>query len=160
LTGLCAAYFWKTSPITPILDLLNTLAKGYSMMEIIREASGKGCPHRALRWVHPKKITFRETLTPKILTEEEPVRGIEPPPCKFVHHRCRARSGYDTRAGIMQVRAWLYHFKNYAIRDWMGFAEVYGMPLRICKHEPGASKADREALIRTETSTVNCEGFE
>ncbi|MGA2403417.1 MAG: hypothetical protein ABSG91_17205, partial [Syntrophobacteraceae bacterium] len=40
LTGLCAAYFWKTSPVTPILDLLNTLAKGYSMMETTWEGSG------------------------------------------------------------------------------------------------------------------------
>jgi hypothetical protein len=51
-TGLCAAYFWKTSPITPILDLLNTLAKGYSMMEIIREASG-GVSHTIQTWLLP-----------------------------------------------------------------------------------------------------------
>ena len=29
--------------------------------------------------MHPTKITFRETVTPKILTEEKPVRGIDPP---------------------------------------------------------------------------------
>jgi phage gp29-like protein len=33
------------------------------------------------------------------------------------------------------------------MRDWTGFAEVCGMPLRIGKYEPGASRADREALI-------------
>ncbi len=30
----------------------------------------------------------------------------------------------------------------------MGFAEVYGMPLRVGKYEPGATRADREALIQ------------
>ncbi|MEN6439783.1 MAG: DUF935 family protein [Syntrophobacter sp.] len=30
----------------------------------------------------------------------------------------------------------------------MGFAEVYGMPLRIGRYEPGATRADREALTR------------
>jgi hypothetical protein len=55
--------------------------------------------------------------------------GIDPPPFKFVHHRCRACSGYDTRAGIMRVCASMYLFKNYALKDWMRFAEVYGIQL-------------------------------
>ncbi|MGA2404002.1 MAG: DUF935 family protein, partial [Syntrophobacteraceae bacterium] len=42
----------------------------------------------------------------------------------------------------------MYQFKNYAVRDRVGFAEVYGMPLRVVKYEPGASKADRDALIK------------
>jgi len=31
----------------------------------------------------------------------------------------------------------MYLFKNYAIKGWIGFAEVYGMPLRVGKYEPG-----------------------
>jgi len=131
-----------------ILDLLDALPKGYSMMEILWEISSREVHIRKLRWVHPKKVTFHESLTPRILTELDPVRGIEPPPFKFVYHRCRARSGYDTRAGIMRVCAWMYLFKNYAVKDWVGFIEVYGMPLRIGRYEPGATRADREALIR------------
>lgn len=131
-----------------IVDLLDALPKGYSMMEILWEASSGEVGIRELDWIHPKKITFHDSLIPKILTVSEPVRGIEPPPFKFVYHRCRARSGYDTRAGIMRVCAWMYLFKNYAVKDWVGFAEVYGMPLRIGKYEPGTTRADRDALIR------------
>lgn len=131
-----------------VLDLLDALGKGYSMMEILWEASGGEVAVRGLRWVHPKRITFWDSLTPKILTEEEPIHGLDPPPFKFVYHRCRARSGYDTRAGIMRVCAWMYLFKNYAVKDWIGFAEVYGMPLRVGKYEPGATRADRDALIQ------------
>lgn len=131
-----------------ILDLLDALAKGYSMMEILWDVSGGESRIRSLRWVHPKKVTFWDSLTPKVLTVEEPVRGISPPPFKFVYHRYKARSGHDARGGILRVCAWMYLFKNYAIKDWVAFAEVYGMPLRIGKYEPGASKSDREALIR------------
>ena len=92
------------------------LPEGYSMVEILWDASEGDVGISGLRWVPPKRITFWETLTPKILTKEEPIRGIEPPPFKFVYHRCRARSRYDTRAGIMRVCA------------WMAFAEVDGMP--------------------------------
>lgn len=130
-----------------ILDMLDAIAKGYSMMEILWDVSGGEVGIRDLGWVPPRKITFSESLTPRVLTDDEPVRGIDPPPFKFVYHRYKARSGYDTRAGIMRVCSWMYLFKNYAVKDWIGFAEVYGMPLRVGKYEPGASKADREALI-------------
>jgi len=53
-----------------------------------------------------------------------------------------------TRAGMVCVCAWMYLFKNYAVKDWMGFAEVYGMPLRVGKYASGASRSDGEALIR------------
>lgn len=131
-----------------ILDLLDALAKGYSMMEILWDVSEGQSLIRNLRWIHPKKVTFWNSITPKVLTEKEPVRGIDPPPFKFVYHRYKARSGHDVRGGILRVCAWMYLFKNYAIKDWVAFAEVYGMPLRIGKYEPGASKADREALIQ------------
>ncbi|MCE5336957.1 MAG: DUF935 domain-containing protein, partial [Desulfobacteraceae bacterium] len=130
-----------------ILDLLDAIAKGYSMLEILWEESGGEIGIRCLNWIPAKRITFTESLAPRIRTEDEPVRGMDPPPFKVVYHRYKARSGYDTRAGIMRVCAWMYLFKNYAVKDWIGFAEVYGMPLRVGKYEPGASKADRDALV-------------
>jgi phage gp29-like protein len=131
-----------------VLDLLDALAKGYSVLEILWEASEKQASIRALPWVHPKKATFRDSNTLRVLTEDEPVRGIELPPFKFVYHRYKARSGHDNRGGILRVCAWMYLFKNYSIKDWVSFAEVCGMPLRVGKYEPGASKADKEALIQ------------
>ena len=105
------------------------------MMEIHWEVSAREVIIRGLRWVHPKKITFWGSLTPRVLTEEAPISGIDLPPFECVDHRCRARSGYDIRAGIMRVCAWMYLFKKYAVKDWGSFAEVYGMPLRVCKFE-------------------------
>jgi len=45
------------------------------------------------------------------------------------------------------VCAWMYLFKNYALKDWVAFAEVYGMPLRLGKYQPGASPEDKAALL-------------
>ena len=80
------------------------------MLEILWEASGGEVDIRGLRRVHPTKITFWDSLTRKVPTEEEAIRSIDPPPFKFVYHRCRTHSGYDTRAGIMRVCAWMYLF--------------------------------------------------
>ncbi len=149
IVRFCSAFLENLADLDEhILDLLDALSKGYSMMEILWDASEGEATIKSLNWIHPKRITFFESLSPRILTEEDPIRGVDPPPFKFVYHRCRARSGYDTRAGIMRVCAWMYLFKNYAVKDWMGFAEVYGMPLRVGKYEPGASRADRDALMQ------------
>lgn len=130
-----------------ILDMLDAIPKGYSMLELLWDTSGKEARPRDIKWVHPKKVTFWNSLTPRVLTEEEPVQGIDPPPFKFVYHRYKARSGYDTRAGILRVCAWMYLFKNYGIKDWLVFCEIYGMPLRVGKYEPGASSDDKKALL-------------
>lgn len=130
-----------------VLDLLDAVGKGYSMMEILWDVSGGEVVPAGLRWIHPKRVTFAFSMTPRILTEDDMARGIDPPPFKTVYHRYKARSGYDTRAGILRVCAWMYLFKNYDIKDWVAFAEVYGMPLRVGKYEPGASKEDKQALI-------------
>ncbi|MCE5242493.1 MAG: DUF935 domain-containing protein [Syntrophobacteraceae bacterium] len=130
-----------------ILDMLDALPKGYSVMEIMWDASSGLASISSLNWIHPKKITFWDSIHPRILTEEEPVRGVDPPGHKIVYHRYKARSGHDTRAGIMRVCAWMYLFKNFAIKDWAAFAEIFGMPIRIGKYEPGANRADKDALL-------------
>ena len=129
------------------LDMLDALAKGYSMNEILWDASGNQAVIRDIRWIHPKKVTFWDSIHPRVLTEEEPVRGVDPQPFKWVYFRHKARSGYDTRAGIMRVCAWMYLFKNYGIKDWVIFTEVFGQPLRVGKYDQGASQADKDALL-------------
>ena len=38
--------------------------------------------------------------------------------------------------------------KNYDLKDWVSFAEIYGLPLRLGKYAPGASDSDKAALMR------------
>lgn len=131
-----------------LLDMLDALAKGYSLHEILwDQSSGQAMP-RDLKWVHPKRLTFWDSLTPRVLTEEEPTHGVDLQPFKWVYHRHKARSGYDTRAGIMRTCTWMYLFKNYTIKDWVSFSETYGQPLRIGKYSPSATKEDKEALLQ------------
>lgn len=70
------------------------------------------------------------------------------PPNKVIIHRYKAKSGHPARAGILRVCAWMYLFKNYSIKDWVAFAEVYGMPLRLGEYNPGASEKEKADLTR------------
>jgi phage gp29-like protein len=131
-----------------LLDLLDAIAKGFALLEIMWEVAGGQARAVELRWIPQKRVTFAPDLQPRLLTPDAPWQGEEPPPWKVVYHRYKARSGQAPRAGALRVVAWMYLLKNYALKDWAAFNEVFGMPLRLGKYDPGAPAADREALIR------------
>jgi phage gp29-like protein len=72
--------------------------------------------------------------------------GVEPRPFQLAYHRYAARSGHDTRNGLLRVVAYMFLFKNFAVKDWVTFNEIFGMPLRLGKYDPSASKEDIAAL--------------
>jgi phage gp29-like protein len=130
------------------LDLLDAIGKGFALAEVIWEVAGGQAVVTELRWIPQKRVVFGDDLRPRLLTAESRWQGQEPPPWKVIYHRYKARSGYPTRAGVMRVVGWMYLLKNYALKDWAAFNEVFGMPLRLGKYDPAASPADREALVR------------
>jgi phage gp29-like protein len=67
-------------------------------------------------------------------------------------HVYGGKSGHPTRSALHRITAWWWMFKNYAVKDWLIFAEVYGMPLRLGKYPAGASKEDKDALIEAISS--------
>jgi phage gp29-like protein len=69
-------------------------------------------------------------------------------PFKFIIHRSKAKSGLPIRGGLARAAGWSYLFKNYILKDWVTFAEVYGQPLRLGKYGPGASDTDKQSLLR------------
>jgi phage gp29-like protein len=68
-------------------------------------------------------------------------------PFKFVVHVAKAKSGLPVRGGLARAAGWAYLFKNYALKDWVTFAEVFGQPLRLGKYGPGATESDKQALL-------------
>jgi phage gp29-like protein len=131
-----------------LLDLLDAVGKGFALSEISWDLADGRARVTELRWIPQKKITFRESLSPRLLTPQAPWQGEEPPSWKVIYHRYKARSGYASRAGVLRVVGWMYLLKNFALKDWAAFNEVFGMPLRLGKYDPTASPADREALVR------------
>ena len=130
-----------------MLDLLDAIGKGFAVSEIIWDVKKEKASIEQLIWRHQKKFIWNATQTElRLITDTNMYPGKELSPYKFVIHRYKARSGFPARAGILRVCAWMYIFKNYAIKDWITFAEVYGMPLRLGKYEPGTSETNKEAL--------------
>ncbi len=130
------------------LDLLDAIGKGCALSEIIWGTDGERSLVEELKWVPQKKLTFVEDLAPRLMTADGPWQGVPFPPWKVIYHRYKAKSGHDTRAGVLRVVGYMYLLKNYSLKDWAAFNEVFGMPLRLGKYDPASTPADRESLIQ------------
>lgn len=127
------------------LDLLDAVGKGYSVCEVDwTVADGVGI--RAIRHVHPKKFVIGDDGDFRLLTETEQSAGIRLAPNKFIVHAYHGRSGYPERAGVLRPVTWMYLFKRFGFRDWLIFAEAYGMPLRIGIFEATTTAENRQVL--------------
>lgn len=131
-----------------LFNLMDAIGKGYSVCEINWVTEEGKVLVDSIDWIHPKKISFADSFEPMLLTDREPLKGEPFPPWKILYWCYKARSGWDTRAGLLRVVALLFLMKNYALKDWAVFNEVFGMPLRLGKYDPAASAADREALYQ------------
>lgn len=129
-------------------DLLDAIGKGFAVSEIMWGYDEGHVVVREIKSRHQKRF-FWDSLDDsfKVRTKDA-TEGILLPANKFIVHRYKARSGHTSRAGILRVVAWMYLFKNYDLKDWVSFAEVYGLPLRLGKYAPGASEADKVALMQ------------
>ena len=130
------------------IDMLDAIGKGVSIMEIEWGVDRNGSNViEDIKYVHPKKLVWDyQTDEMKVCTREYP-SGISLPENKFVVHKYKAKSGHASRAGILRVVSWMYLFKNYDIKDWVSFCEVFGMPLRLGKYNASASDDDKKALM-------------
>jgi len=129
-------------------DLMDAVGKGFSVSEIIWGVSGKEIYVERLEWRHQKWFTFdQETGSElRLVTDSRPIEGEALPPGKFIVPMFQAKSGILARGGILRICAWMFLFKNYDVKDWVTFAEVFGMPMRIGKYPAGASDKDLEIL--------------
>lgn len=130
-----------------IVDILDSIGKGISFSELDWDYEKDHYTIKDIRWIHPKKF-YWDSITDeiKVRTKESP-EGTPLPENKFIVHKYKARSGHPSRQGILRVVAWMYLFKNYDVKDWVSFCEVFGMPLRLGKYEASASDADKNKLM-------------
>ncbi len=93
------------------------------------------------------RIAFDGAGRPRVLTKDAPYDGIELEADKFVVHAPHAVSGHPMRGGLMRSTALAYLAKHFSMKDWMVYAEVFGMPVRIGRYEPGATPEEKRELL-------------
>ena len=134
-----------------LIDILDAIGKGFSVCEINWELAENKIWVKSLEWIHQKRFTFysKDQMIlnyPKLLTDANPVYGEDLTPYKFVFHRHKARSGFTARGGLYRPVSWFYLFKNYDIKDWMVFNDLFAVPMRVGKYQAGATKTEKDVL--------------
>lgn len=134
-----------------ILDILDAVSKGYSVTEIMWSRSEElwwpvGFKHRPQRY-----FFFEREQLEEIRLENGTAEGEALEPYKFIDHRPHVFSGAPLAGGLARLVAAYHVFKGYAVKSWMTFAEVFGMPLRVGMYNQGASDADKQELMTAVT---------
>jgi phage gp29-like protein len=129
-----------------LFHIQDAIGKGYSVTEIIWEIDGDIWTPKRLAYRDPTFFEFDRLGETLLLRTEE---GPQPLDCyKYIIHRSSAKSGIPIRGGLARAAAWGYMFKNYTLKAWTMFLEVFGLPLRLGKYGQGASQQDKETLLR------------
>ena len=136
-----------------IEDVLDAVPKGFAALQIMWKMEGERIDVDRLEWTHQKHFRFGKGSDPRAdmneirrLTEDNRVEGLELEPNKWVIALVKARSGHPARTSILRTCTWMYLFKNFDIKAWLQFAEVFGMPLRVGKYNAATGDEEKKAL--------------
>lgn len=129
-------------------DLLDGLGKGFSVVEIIWNRNASRWTPQRYEWRDPHFFQFDQVTRREIRLRDEadPVNGLPLTPYGFIRHVPRLKSGIPIRGGFARLAAWAFMCKGYTVKDWLAFAEVFGMPLRLGKYGNGATEVDKDVL--------------
>lgn len=127
---------------------VDALGKAYAVSELVWDRSGREWQptYRARdpRWFMYDRETGREL---RLRDEADMMNGLPLAPYKFIVHEPRIRSGLPIRGGLARLAAVAYMCKAWSWRDWMSFADIYGLPMRVGKYGPNASADDIAKLM-------------
>lgn len=98
--------------------------------------------------VEHNRWTFDEQGLPRLRTEENQYPGIrlEGPPGSWWW--CPQQHRLTQRAGLMRTVSWWAVFKRMSVRDWIVFAEKFGLPIVLGQYQEMASDETRRVLLQ------------
>lgn len=130
-------------------DLLDGLGKGYSVCEIGWQTTASKWTPANYTWRDPRYFVYAQHNPHELrIRDEKDMFGIPMPAYKFIIHTPRLKTGIPIRGGLARLAAISYMCKAYTIKDWLTFAEIYGVPMRLGKYGSGANKDDIATLKR------------
>lgn len=132
-----------------VKNMLDALGKGFSAIEIIWDTSGKQWQPIDLKWRDPRFFMFDtwSLSTLRLRDESDVVNGVELSPFKWIVHYPEIKTGIPIRGGLARLASFAHMAKSYALKDWLAFAEVFGIPIRVGRYPASASSADQAKLL-------------
>lgn len=138
--------------VDELFDVQDGVGKGYSLTNLVWRTYGNEWLPERLEWRDPRWFTFDlvDGRTPMLLDENGLPQPL--PPFTFMYHQPKAKSGLPIRGGLARPSAWAYLFKNYALKDWVAFAEIFGLPVRVGRYDNGETAENIRRLANAVAS--------
>lgn len=128
--------------------LLAAIARGYKHAQIIWDKD-EWVPVGLEEWDPGLFIASEDDpYTLKLLTEDSPSQGEPLAPGAWIELRYRAKHGLPLKAGLGRIALWYHLFKQFSIKDWLTFSELYGTPARLGYYRQGIQDEDKRILER------------
>lgn len=142
---LCREVLGQTPGVRQaVFDLLDAVAKGFSALEIDWQTTASRWLPGGLVW-RPQRWFAVGDDGQSLKLKDAAGEAHELNPLNFIIHRVRARSGFCARTGLLRSCVRAFVVRHFSWKDWMSFAEVYGMPPRIGRLREGVAWDSREA---------------
>ncbi len=128
-----------------LFDLLDAVPKGFSAVEIDWRTDRDDWMPARLLWRPQRWFALAGDGETLLLRGDAPGEERELNPLNWIVHRVKARSGFCGRSGLLRSCVRAFIVRHFAWKDWMAFAEVYGMPPRIGWLRPEVAWDSEEA---------------
>lgn len=146
---------------TQVRQWLDMLPNFEDILQDMADAIGHGFAALEIEWDYSDGLHIPTALTHRpqswfvcpqanrnlLHLRDGTVDGAELWPYGWLTHIHRSKSGWLPRAGLFRCLAWTYLIRAYALNSEIAFTQIHGLPMRVGKYPPSASKADKNALL-------------
>lgn len=119
----------------------------YAEIAWVRRPDGFEIPVETVCVPH-RRFTFDDRARPRLTSEANPYPGElleRRPGSSWIKAETR-RWRKQVQAGLLRTVAYWSIFKRMSVRDWLIFAEKFGIPMIVGKYDKDASETTRKAL--------------
>ena len=106
--------------------------------------------------VIPQRIVFDATDRPRLITKLGDTEGVALSPGKW-WYSCRTGRLAAT-SGLMRTSTWWSHFKTLSVRDWLQFADRFGVPYVTGAYDDEMTQEER-AKLEDAVSYIGADGY-
>ncbi|MFZ7107899.1 DUF935 domain-containing protein [Avibacterium avium] len=133
-----------------LFDATDAILKGFSCQEIEWEPNLIGGLKliRNVHWRDPAWFMTPTNQRNSLRLRDGSINGVELKPFGWIKHIAKAKTGYLSRIGLVRTLVFPFIFKNYSVRDFAEFLEIYGLPMRLGKYPEGATQSEKTTLLR------------
>lgn len=128
---------------------LDAIAKPHAVSEILWDTTATAWTPGGYTEPDPRWFLYdRETGRELRMKDDGAPEGVPLAPHQFLVALSNNKSGLPARGGLARLVAFSFVCKLFGVKDWMAYAEIFGIPLRLGKYGAGASVDDVEVLKR------------